>query len=166
MELSSLFLLLKYLKRNFFFWLSDQIRCSVTTLCMSSLKGFEVEIFIIVKWKKKIPSVVHLAGNTPKAVWQALWCIVPFLVIYLCVCLCVQIHGFKEIQSAFLQSGLLKLLVKKCSKGTGFSKTWLLRDLEVRKETFCKKSGFTQWHERLWQYTAFLGTQDYFELVS
>ncbi|KAL7987036.1 hypothetical protein Chor_005955 [Crotalus horridus] len=25
----------------------------------------------------------------------------------------------------------LKLLVKKCSKGTGFSKTWLLRDLEI-----------------------------------
>ncbi|OWK59854.1 Zinc finger ZZ-type and EF-hand domain-containing protein 1 [Lonchura striata] len=42
----------------------------------------------------------------------------------------LKIHGFKEIQSAFLQSGLLKLLVKKCSKGTGFSKTWLLRDLE------------------------------------
>lgn len=44
-----------------------------------------------------------------------------------------QAHGFKEIQAAFLQSGLLKLLVKKCSKGTGFSKTWLLRDLEVRE---------------------------------
>uniref|UniRef100_A0A8C5T9N4 Zinc finger ZZ-type and EF-hand domain containing 1 n=1 Tax=Malurus cyaneus samueli TaxID=2593467 RepID=A0A8C5T9N4_9PASS len=43
----------------------------------------------------------------------------------------LQIHGFKEIQAAFLQSGLLKLLVKKCSKGTGFSKTWLLRDLEI-----------------------------------
>ncbi|XP_063258493.1 zinc finger ZZ-type and EF-hand domain-containing protein 1 isoform X4 [Prinia subflava] len=43
----------------------------------------------------------------------------------------LKIHGFKEIQSAFLQSGLLKLLVKKCSKGTGFSKTWLLRDLEI-----------------------------------
>ncbi|XP_061868119.1 zinc finger ZZ-type and EF-hand domain-containing protein 1 isoform X3 [Colius striatus] len=43
----------------------------------------------------------------------------------------LQIHGFKEVQDAFLQSGLLKLLVKKCSKGTGFSKTWLLRDLEI-----------------------------------
>uniref|UniRef100_A0A8C3DW85 Zinc finger ZZ-type and EF-hand domain containing 1 n=1 Tax=Corvus moneduloides TaxID=1196302 RepID=A0A8C3DW85_CORMO len=43
----------------------------------------------------------------------------------------LKIHGFKEIQAAFLQSGLLKLLVKKCSKGTGFSKTWLLRDLEI-----------------------------------
>ncbi|XP_030041854.1 zinc finger ZZ-type and EF-hand domain-containing protein 1 isoform X2 [Microcaecilia unicolor] len=39
--------------------------------------------------------------------------------------------GFEEIQATFLQSGLLKLLVKKCSKGTGFSKTWLLRDLEI-----------------------------------
>uniref|UniRef100_A0A7M4EG06 Zinc finger ZZ-type and EF-hand domain containing 1 n=1 Tax=Crocodylus porosus TaxID=8502 RepID=A0A7M4EG06_CROPO len=43
----------------------------------------------------------------------------------------LKAHGFKEIQAAFLQSGLLKLLVKKCSKGTGFSKTWLLRDLEI-----------------------------------
>ncbi|KAM9320058.1 zinc finger ZZ-type and EF-hand domain-containing protein 1 [Gastrophryne carolinensis] len=40
-------------------------------------------------------------------------------------------HSFEEIQTAFIQSGLLKLLVKKCSKGTGFSKTWLLRDLEI-----------------------------------
>lgn len=72
-----------------------------------------------------------------------------FSYLFVYVCLCVQIHGFKEIQDAFLQSGLLKLLVKKCSKGTGFSKTWLLRDLEVRKVTFCKKSGFTQWPERL-----------------
>ncbi|XP_073471151.1 zinc finger ZZ-type and EF-hand domain-containing protein 1 isoform X2 [Aquarana catesbeiana] len=40
-------------------------------------------------------------------------------------------HDFEEIQTAFIQSGLLKLLVKKCSKGTGFSKTWLLRDLEI-----------------------------------
>ncbi|XP_069827246.1 zinc finger ZZ-type and EF-hand domain-containing protein 1 [Dendropsophus ebraccatus] len=40
-------------------------------------------------------------------------------------------HDFEEIQSAFIQSGLLKLLVRKCSKGTGFSKTWLLRDLEI-----------------------------------
>uniref|UniRef100_A0A8C2TBV7 Zinc finger ZZ-type and EF-hand domain containing 1 n=1 Tax=Coturnix japonica TaxID=93934 RepID=A0A8C2TBV7_COTJA len=43
----------------------------------------------------------------------------------------LKIHGFQEVQAAFLQSGLLKLLVKKCSKGTGFSKTWLLRDLEI-----------------------------------
>ncbi|XP_074046652.1 zinc finger ZZ-type and EF-hand domain-containing protein 1 isoform X2 [Macrotis lagotis] len=42
-----------------------------------------------------------------------------------------QSHGFEEIQAAFLESGLLKLLVKKCSRGTGFSKTWLLRDLEI-----------------------------------
>uniref|UniRef100_A0A8C5MSL1 Zinc finger ZZ-type and EF-hand domain containing 1 n=1 Tax=Leptobrachium leishanense TaxID=445787 RepID=A0A8C5MSL1_9ANUR len=40
-------------------------------------------------------------------------------------------HGFEELQNAFIQSGLIKLLVKKCSKGTGFSKTWLLRDLEI-----------------------------------
>ncbi|XP_066433062.1 zinc finger ZZ-type and EF-hand domain-containing protein 1 isoform X2 [Eleutherodactylus coqui] len=40
-------------------------------------------------------------------------------------------HDFEEIQSVFIQSGLLKLLVRKCSKGTGFSKTWLLRDLEI-----------------------------------
>ncbi|XP_053310913.1 zinc finger ZZ-type and EF-hand domain-containing protein 1 isoform X2 [Spea bombifrons] len=40
-------------------------------------------------------------------------------------------HDFAELQNAFIQSGLLKLLVKKCSKGTGFSKTWLLRDLEI-----------------------------------
>ncbi|KAG8452015.1 hypothetical protein GDO86_003990 [Hymenochirus boettgeri] len=38
---------------------------------------------------------------------------------------------FEELQTAFINSGLLKLLVKKCSKGTGFSKTWLLRDLEI-----------------------------------
>uniref|UniRef100_A0A8C3ST43 Zinc finger ZZ-type and EF-hand domain containing 1 n=1 Tax=Chelydra serpentina TaxID=8475 RepID=A0A8C3ST43_CHESE len=43
----------------------------------------------------------------------------------------LKTHAFEEIQAAFLQSGLLKLLVKKCSKGTGFSKTWLLRDLEI-----------------------------------
>ncbi|XP_063313499.1 zinc finger ZZ-type and EF-hand domain-containing protein 1 isoform X2 [Pelobates fuscus] len=40
-------------------------------------------------------------------------------------------HNFEELQNAFIQSGLIKLLVKKCSKGTGFSKTWLLRDLEI-----------------------------------
>ncbi|XP_058020399.1 zinc finger ZZ-type and EF-hand domain-containing protein 1 [Ahaetulla prasina] len=43
----------------------------------------------------------------------------------------LKTHAFEEIRTAFLQSGLLKLLVKKCSKGTGFSKTWLLRDLEI-----------------------------------
>ncbi|MEE6469872.1 hypothetical protein FKM82_008802 [Ascaphus truei] len=40
-------------------------------------------------------------------------------------------HGFEELQTAFVHSGLLKLLVRKCRKGTGFSKTWLLRDLEI-----------------------------------
>ncbi|XP_033027640.1 zinc finger ZZ-type and EF-hand domain-containing protein 1 isoform X1 [Lacerta agilis] len=43
----------------------------------------------------------------------------------------LKMHPFEEIRTAFLQTGLLKLLVKKCSKGTGFSKTWLLRDLEI-----------------------------------
>ncbi|MEJ1273215.1 zinc finger ZZ-type with EF hand domain 1 [Cricetulus griseus] len=42
-----------------------------------------------------------------------------------------QAHGFEETHATFLQTDLLKLLVKKCSKGTGFSKTWLLRDLEI-----------------------------------
>ncbi|XP_043848131.1 zinc finger ZZ-type and EF-hand domain-containing protein 1 isoform X2 [Dromiciops gliroides] len=43
----------------------------------------------------------------------------------------LKVHSFEEMQAAFLESGLLKLLVKKCSRGTGFSKTWLLRDLEI-----------------------------------
>ncbi|XP_063002745.1 zinc finger ZZ-type and EF-hand domain-containing protein 1 isoform X1 [Elgaria multicarinata webbii] len=43
----------------------------------------------------------------------------------------LKVHAFEEIRTAFLQTGLLKLLVNKCSKGTGFSKTWLLRDLEI-----------------------------------
>ncbi|XP_054857932.1 zinc finger ZZ-type and EF-hand domain-containing protein 1 isoform X2 [Eublepharis macularius] len=43
----------------------------------------------------------------------------------------LKTHAFEEIRTGFLQTGLLKLLVKKCSKGTGFSKTWLLRDLEI-----------------------------------
>ncbi|XP_037350281.1 zinc finger ZZ-type and EF-hand domain-containing protein 1 isoform X1 [Talpa occidentalis] len=43
----------------------------------------------------------------------------------------VMAHGFEETHATFLQTDLLKLLVKKCSKGTGFSKTWLLRDLEI-----------------------------------
>lgn len=34
-------------------------------------------------------------------------------------------------QEAIQQSGLMQLLVRKCSKGTGFSKLWLLRDLEI-----------------------------------
>uniref|UniRef100_A0A4W3IE80 Zinc finger ZZ-type and EF-hand domain containing 1 n=1 Tax=Callorhinchus milii TaxID=7868 RepID=A0A4W3IE80_CALMI len=40
-------------------------------------------------------------------------------------------HGIGEIHPSILQSGLIKLLVKKCTKGTGFSKLWLLRDLET-----------------------------------
>ncbi|KAL0994771.1 hypothetical protein UPYG_G00126960 [Umbra pygmaea] len=40
-------------------------------------------------------------------------------------------HGVAEAQEAIHQSGLTKLLVRKCSKGTGFSKLWLLRDLEI-----------------------------------
>uniref|UniRef100_A0A673V2A9 Zinc finger ZZ-type and EF-hand domain containing 1 n=1 Tax=Suricata suricatta TaxID=37032 RepID=A0A673V2A9_SURSU len=47
------------------------------------------------------------------------------------LCKTLKAHGFEETHATFLQSDLLKLLVKKCSKGTGFSKTWLLRDLEI-----------------------------------
>ncbi|XP_023412078.2 zinc finger ZZ-type and EF-hand domain-containing protein 1 isoform X4 [Loxodonta africana] len=43
----------------------------------------------------------------------------------------LKAHGFEETHATFLQTDVLKLLVKKCSKGTGFSKTWLLRDLEI-----------------------------------
>ncbi|XP_038392311.1 zinc finger ZZ-type and EF-hand domain-containing protein 1 isoform X1 [Canis lupus familiaris] len=43
----------------------------------------------------------------------------------------LKAHSFEETHTTFLQTDLLKLLVKKCSKGTGFSKTWLLRDLEI-----------------------------------
>uniref|UniRef100_A0A452QCF9 Zinc finger ZZ-type and EF-hand domain containing 1 n=1 Tax=Ursus americanus TaxID=9643 RepID=A0A452QCF9_URSAM len=43
----------------------------------------------------------------------------------------LKAHGFEETHTTFLQTDLLKLLVTKCSKGTGFSKTWLLRDLEI-----------------------------------
>ncbi|MBZ3877138.1 Zinc finger ZZ-type and EF-hand domain-containing protein 1 [Sciurus carolinensis] len=43
----------------------------------------------------------------------------------------LKAHGFEETHATLLQTDLLKLLVKKCSKGTGFSKTWLLRDLEI-----------------------------------
>ncbi|XP_029956401.1 zinc finger ZZ-type and EF-hand domain-containing protein 1 [Salarias fasciatus] len=40
-------------------------------------------------------------------------------------------HGVKYAHGAIQQSGLTQLLVRKCSKGTGFSKLWLLRDLEI-----------------------------------
>ncbi|XP_077596261.1 zinc finger ZZ-type and EF-hand domain-containing protein 1 [Stigmatopora nigra] len=40
-------------------------------------------------------------------------------------------HGVEQAQEAIQQSGLTQLLVSKCSKGTGFSKLWLLRDLEI-----------------------------------
>ncbi|XP_019750672.1 zinc finger ZZ-type and EF-hand domain-containing protein 1 [Hippocampus comes] len=40
-------------------------------------------------------------------------------------------HGVEEAQEAIQQAGLTQLLVSKCSKGTGFSKLWLLRDLEI-----------------------------------
>uniref|UniRef100_A0A3Q3B408 Zinc finger, ZZ-type with EF hand domain 1 n=1 Tax=Kryptolebias marmoratus TaxID=37003 RepID=A0A3Q3B408_KRYMA len=40
-------------------------------------------------------------------------------------------HGVEQAQEAIQQSGLMQLLVRKCSKGTGFSKLWLLRDLEI-----------------------------------
>ncbi|XP_070699308.1 zinc finger ZZ-type and EF-hand domain-containing protein 1 [Pempheris klunzingeri] len=40
-------------------------------------------------------------------------------------------HGVDQAQQDIQQSGLTQLLVRKCSKGTGFSKLWLLRDLEI-----------------------------------
>uniref|UniRef100_A0A8C2ZTX9 Zinc finger ZZ-type and EF-hand domain containing 1 n=1 Tax=Cyclopterus lumpus TaxID=8103 RepID=A0A8C2ZTX9_CYCLU len=40
-------------------------------------------------------------------------------------------HGVEQSQEDIQQSGLTQLLVRKCSKGTGFSKLWLLRDLEI-----------------------------------
>uniref|UniRef100_A0A3P9L8A9 Zinc finger, ZZ-type with EF hand domain 1 n=1 Tax=Oryzias latipes TaxID=8090 RepID=A0A3P9L8A9_ORYLA len=40
-------------------------------------------------------------------------------------------HGVEKAQEAIQESGLTQLLVRKCSKGTGFSKLWLLRDLEI-----------------------------------
>ncbi|KAM8835522.1 zinc finger ZZ-type and EF-hand domain-containing protein 1 isoform 1-T1 [Synchiropus picturatus] len=40
-------------------------------------------------------------------------------------------NGVEEAQEAIQKSGLTQLLVRKCSKGTGFSKLWLLRDLEI-----------------------------------
>ncbi|GCC35998.1 hypothetical protein chiPu_0014488 [Chiloscyllium punctatum] len=43
----------------------------------------------------------------------------------------LQKHSVEEIHPIILQSGLIKLLQKKCTKGTGFSKLWLLCDLET-----------------------------------
>ncbi|XP_074528100.1 zinc finger ZZ-type and EF-hand domain-containing protein 1 [Halichoeres trimaculatus] len=40
-------------------------------------------------------------------------------------------HGVEQAQEDIQKSGLTQLLVRKCSKGTGFSKLWLLRDLEI-----------------------------------
>ncbi|XP_056298291.1 zinc finger ZZ-type and EF-hand domain-containing protein 1 isoform X2 [Pseudoliparis swirei] len=40
-------------------------------------------------------------------------------------------HGVEQSQEDIQRSGLTQLLVRKCSKGTGFSKLWLLRDLEI-----------------------------------
>ncbi|XP_056141323.1 zinc finger ZZ-type and EF-hand domain-containing protein 1 isoform X2 [Lampris incognitus] len=40
-------------------------------------------------------------------------------------------HGVEQAQEPIRQSGVTQLLVRKCSKGTGFSKLWLLRDLEI-----------------------------------
>lgn len=37
----------------------------------------------------------------------------------------------EQAQEHIKQSGMTQLLVRKCSKGTGFSKLWLLRDLEI-----------------------------------
>uniref|UniRef100_A0A672L7F8 Zinc finger ZZ-type and EF-hand domain containing 1 n=1 Tax=Sinocyclocheilus grahami TaxID=75366 RepID=A0A672L7F8_SINGR len=38
---------------------------------------------------------------------------------------------YNTLKEAIQGSGLMQLLVRKCSKGTGFSKMWLLRDLEI-----------------------------------
>ncbi|XP_069741096.1 zinc finger ZZ-type and EF-hand domain-containing protein 1 isoform X2 [Narcine bancroftii] len=43
----------------------------------------------------------------------------------------LQRHNIEEIHPVILQSGLIKLLEKKCTKGTGFNKLWLLCDLET-----------------------------------
>ncbi|KAK5859119.1 hypothetical protein PBY51_003209 [Eleginops maclovinus] len=40
-------------------------------------------------------------------------------------------HGVEPAQEDIQESGLTQLLVRKCSKGTGFTKLWLLRDLEI-----------------------------------
>lgn len=42
-----------------------------------------------------------------------------------------QKHGVELAHEHIQQSGMTQLLVRKCSKGTGFSKLWLLRDLEI-----------------------------------
>lgn len=42
-----------------------------------------------------------------------------------------QKHGVDQTHEHIQQSGMTQLLVRKCSKGTGFSKLWLLRDLEI-----------------------------------
>uniref|UniRef100_H2M814 Zinc finger ZZ-type and EF-hand domain containing 1 n=1 Tax=Oryzias latipes TaxID=8090 RepID=H2M814_ORYLA len=41
------------------------------------------------------------------------------------------LYNTLKAQEAIQESGLTQLLVRKCSKGTGFSKLWLLRDLEI-----------------------------------
>lgn len=43
----------------------------------------------------------------------------------------LKVYGFEEIYVIFFQIDLLKLLVKKCSKGIGFSKMWFFWDLEI-----------------------------------
>ncbi|XP_062887585.1 zinc finger ZZ-type and EF-hand domain-containing protein 1 isoform X3 [Mobula hypostoma] len=43
----------------------------------------------------------------------------------------LQKPSIEDIHPIILQSGLIKLLEKKCTKGTGFSKLWLLSDLET-----------------------------------
>ncbi|KAJ3588924.1 hypothetical protein NHX12_009777 [Muraenolepis orangiensis] len=40
-------------------------------------------------------------------------------------------RGVEEAHQAIQRAGLTQLLVRKCSKGTGFSKLWLLRHLEI-----------------------------------
>lgn len=42
-----------------------------------------------------------------------------------------QKHGVEPTHEHIQRSGMTQLLVRKCSKGTGFSKLWLLRDLEI-----------------------------------
>lgn len=42
-----------------------------------------------------------------------------------------QKHSSEQAKEAIQRAGLTQLLVRKCSKGTGFSKMWLLRDLEI-----------------------------------
>lgn len=42
-----------------------------------------------------------------------------------------QKHGVEQTHEPIQRSGMTQVLVRKCSKGTGFSKLWLLRDLEI-----------------------------------